>query len=986
MEGSIRNHNLMGHTMIRIQDTKQNTGGLSKYLSPVAVWALAFGSAVGWGAFVMPGTTFLPIAGPWGSVIGLLIGAAIMLIIGLSYRVLMARYPDAGGSYTFAAKVLGSDHGFLCAWMLLLTYAAIIWANSTALALIVRFLFGDVFCFGFSYQIAGYTVYMGEVLLSVAIIAAACLVCVAGKRLSAFVQTLCAILLFAGIAVCFVMITVRRGGLGDITPAFSSQGKPMSQILAIVLLAPWAFIGFESISHSAEEFRFRQKKVLLILIAALATGALAYIMLTLCAAAATPDGFHSWSEYIGVLSDIDGIRGLPTFYAAQNAMGTAGLIILGVASFCGIFTGLIGNMIALSRLIYRMSADEMLPKQVGKLNKKGIPSRALWSVAIISMIIPFFGRTAIGWIVDVTTIGATVVYAYVSICAAVVGKREKKISTLLFGVIGAVIAVIFAVFYLLPHIQSQSELAAESYMILILWSLIGMILFRVLMRRDKTRLIGKSTVVWIILFCLILLVSVSWVNRTTLDHAKAVTQEVQEVHTDLAGQAGLEPQNDSVRQTNRFLDERFNGFAQNVRQNILILGGLLLGSLLLIFSIFSIIKKREQLIEAERLLAEENSRAKSAFLSNMSHDIRTPMNAITGYTALALKEEGVPESTRSYLEKIDTSGKQLLSLINDILDMSRIESGKMELDPAPADLTEILDETCHIFDIQMQAKPLTYTVDHSDVKHPYVVCDKNRLNRILLNLISNAYKYTPSGGSVSVRLTEPETSGIEKTYEISVTDTGIGMSPEFAEHIFDSFERERSQTVNAIQGTGLGMAITKRFVEMMNGTIFVQTEQGKGSTFTVRLSFPLANEDEVHTPTAQAESKHFDFSGVRILLAEDNPINSEIACMILTQEGFIVDVAENGQIAAEMLERTDSGYYSAILMDIQMPVMNGYDATRRIRASAGENARVPIIAVTANTFEDDRQEAFDAGMNAHVAKPFNPDELIATLAECIKAE
>ena len=972
--------------MIHIQNTKENKSGLSPYLSPVAVWALSFGCAVGWGSFVMPGTTFLPIAGPWGSVIGLLIGAAIMLILGLSYRVLMARYPDAGGSYTFAAKVLGSDHGFLCAWMLLLTYAAIIWANSTALSLIVRFLFGDVFCFGFSYQIAGYTVYMGEVLLSVAVIAAACLVCVAGKRFSAFVQTLCAILLFAGIAVCFVTIVIRRGGLGDITPAFSSQGKPFSQILAIVLLAPWAFIGFESISHSAEEFRFRQKKVLLILIAALATGALAYIMLTLCAAAATPDGFHNWSEYIGVLSDIDGIRGLPTFYAAQSTMGTAGLIILGVASFCGIFTGLIGNMIALSRLIYRMSADEMLPKQIGKLNKKGIPSRALWSVAIISMIIPFFGRTAIGWIVDVTTIGATIVYAYVSICAVVVGKREKKFSTLLFGAIGTVIAVTFAVFYLLPHIQSQSELAAESYMILIVWSVIGMILFRMLMRRDKSRLIGKSTVVWIILFCLILLVSVSWVNRTTLDHAKQITQEVQEVHTDLAGQAGLEPHNDSVRQTNRFLGERFNEFAQTVRKNVFILGGLLLGSLLLIFSIFSIIKKREQLIEAERHLAEETSRAKSTFLSNMSHDIRTPMNAITGYTALALKEEGVPESTRSYLEKIDTSGKQLLSLINDILDMSRIESGKMELDPEPADLIEIFDETCHIFDIQMQAKQLTYTVDHSDVKHRYAVCDKNRLNRILLNLISNAHKYTPSGGSVSVKLKELKIHGKDRTYEIIVSDTGIGMSPEFAEHIFDSFERERSRTVDMIQGTGLGMAITKKFVEMMNGTITILTEQGKGSTFTVRLSFPPAKKDEVHMPVEHTEAEQTDFSGVRILLAEDNPINSEIASMILSQEGFIVDVAENGQVAAEMIERTDSGYYSAILMDIQMPVMNGYDAARKIRAMTGEKAQIPIIAVTANTFENDKHEAFDSGMNAHIAKPFQPDELIATLSEYVSSK
>ncbi len=976
----------MEHTMIRIQSTNQNNNGLTKYLSPVAVWALAFGSAVGWGAFVMPGTTFLPIAGPWGSVIGLLIGAVIMLIIGLSYRFLMERYPDAGGSYIFAAKVLGSDHGFLCAWMLLLTYAAIIWANSTALSLIVRFLFGDIFCFGFSYQIAGYTVYMGEVLLSVAILAAACLVCVAGKRLAAWVQTIGAVLLFAGIAVCFVTIAIRRGGLGGITPAFSSQGDPFSQILTIVILAPWAFIGFESVSHSAEEFRFNPKKILLILIAALATGALAYTMLTLCAAVAVPDGFRSWSDYIRVLSDIDGIRGLPTFYAAQSTMGTTGLIILGVASFCGIFTGLIGNMIALSRLIFRMSADDMLPKKVGQLNKKGIPSRALWCVAIISMIIPFFGRTAIGWIVDVTTIGATIVYIYVSICAVVVGKREKKFSALLIGVIGALITMIFAVSYLLPHIRSQSELAAESYMILILWSLIGMIVFRALMQRDKTRLIGKSTVVWIILFCLILLVSVSWVNRTTVDHAKEVTQEVQEVHTDLAGQAGLEAHHDSVTQTNRFLGDRFNEFAETVRKNVLILGGLLLGSLLLIFSIFSIIKKREQLIEAERLLAEENSRAKSTFLSNMSHDIRTPMNAITGYTALALKEDGVPESTRAYLEKIDTSGKQLLSLINDILDMSHIESGKMELDPAPADLIEIFDETCHIFDLQMQAKPLTYTVDHSGVKDRYVICDKNRLNRILLNLISNAYKYTPSGGSVSAKLTELKTAGQEKTYEISVSDTGIGMSKEFAERIFDSFERERSRTVDAIQGTGLGMAITKKFVEMMNGTILIETEQGKGSTFTVRLSFPLAKEDEVHTASDQSENEKIDFSGVRILLADDNPINIEIASMILTQEGFTVDVAENGQIAAEMVEQSEKGYYSAILMDIQMPVMNGYDATRRIRASAGENASIPIIAITANTFETDRQEAFEAGMNAHVAKPFNPDELLKTLAECIRAK
>ncbi len=969
-------------TMIRIKDNQPGGKALSAYLSPLAVWALAFGSAVGWGSFVMPGTTFLPIAGPWGSVIGLIIGALIMLIIGLSYCFLMKRYPDAGGSYTFAAKVLGSDHGFLCAWMLLLTYASIIWANSTALALIIRYLFGDIFCFGFSYQIAGYTVYMGEVLLSVAILAAASLICIAGKRFSAFIQILFALLLFGGITVCFVTVAVHRGGF-DVSPAFSAQGSPVSQVMMIVILAPWAFIGFESISHSAGEFRFHPKKALPILIGALAAGALAYAMLTLCAGMAVPDGFKDWGEYIAALGELDGIRGLPTFYAAKNAMGTAGPVILGIAAFGGILTGLIGNMLALSRLIYRMSADGMLPGQLGALNRKSIPARAILCIAAISAIIPFFGRTAIGWIVDVTTIGATVVYAYVSICALTAGVREKKRLPMLYGAVGAGISCVFAAFYLLPNIQSRSTLASESYMILILWSVIGMLIFRMLMQRDKKRLIGKSTVVWIILFCLILVVAVSWINHTTFDQANREAEQFGDIHTALAEKAGLSADHDLVRQTNSHIAHGFGEFADSVRGNIMIFAGLLLGSLALILSIFSVIKKREQVIEAERLIAEKNSRAKSTFLSNMSHDIRTPMNAITGYTALALKEENVPEQVRGYLSKIDTSGKQLLSLINDILDMSRIESGKMELAPAPADLIGIIDETCHIFDIQMQSKPLTYTIEHSGVTHRYVVCDKNRLNRILLNLISNAYKFTPSGGRVSVTLRETDATEADAGYELSVSDTGIGMSPEFAEHIFDAFERERSRTVDAIQGTGLGMAITKKFVEMMDGTILVRTAQDQGTTFTIRLRFPLAKREDVHTPEDTAAEEKPDFSGVRLLLAEDNPINSEIATMILTQEGFTVDVAENGRIAVEMVEAADEGTYQAVLMDIQMPVMNGYDATRRIRALSGSRSEIPIIAITANTFENDRAEAFDAGMNAHVSKPFNPDELIATLASFI---
>ena len=969
--------------MIRIQRKHDNSAAMSRYLSPLGAWALAFGSAVGWGAFVMPGTTFLPIAGPWGSVVGIFIGAAIMLIIGLSYRFLMARYPDAGGSYTYAAKALGIDHGFLCAWMLILTYAAIIWANSTALSLIMRYLFGDVFCFGFSYRIAGYTVYFGEVLLSIAILAAACGICILGRRLSALVQIICSVLLFGGITACFTAVAIHRGGLGGIAPAFSSQGDPAAQVFTIVILAPWAFIGFESISHSAGEFRFSVKKSLPIIAAALITGALAYVMLTLCASMAVPDGFSSWTEYIGSLMRLDGIQGLPTFHAAQKAMGTAGVATLGVAAVCGIMTGLIGNMKALSRLIYRMSGDNLLPKPLYKLNSRGVCVPAILTIGAASVFIPFMGRTAIGWIVDVTTIGATIVYAYVSICAAVVGRREKKRSAVIVGVIGAAVSAVFVIFYLLPNIHSQGELAPESYLILILWSVVGMIVFRSLMQRDKSRRLGKSTVVWIILFCLILLVFISWMNRTVITKANDISSDIQITNSEIAERSGID-NDDSIAEENLYAAERINEFSDMVKRNTYLFAGLILGSLGLIFSIFTIIRKREQLVEKEKLLAEENSRAKSTFLSNMSHDIRTPMNAVTGYTALALREDDLPDSTRDYLEKIDTAGKQLLSLINDILDMSRIESGKMELDPAPADLCALFDEACHIFDLQMETKPLDYTVDHSGVKNRFVVCDKNRLDRILLNLISNAYKFTPAGGSVKAILSENGSTDTVGRFELCVSDTGIGMTPEFAQHIFDAFERERSRTVNAIQGTGLGMAITKNLVEMMGGTILVRTAQGKGTTFIISLSFSLADESEVRASDEAPSEEHAGFNSARVLLAEDNPINSEIASMILSQNGFIVDTAENGKVAVEMLEKADDDFYAAVLTDIQMPVLNGYDAARAIRAMEGRKSKLPIIALTANTFEDDRKEAFEAGIDALVAKPLDPEELMTVLADSIK--
>lgn len=963
-----------GDDLVRAeQKTRSRTIGSTKYLSPLAVWALAFGCSVGWGAFVMPGSTFLPIGGPLGTALGLLIGATVMVVFGFCYSCLMKRYPDAGGIYTFSKRVLGSDHGFLCAWMLFLTYSAVIWANSTALALIVRGVFGDVFRFGFSYDIAGYTVYFGEVLLSIAIIALTCAICAVGRRLVAWIQIICSLTLFLGITVVFAAALIKNGGFAGIKPLFAAGSDPVVQVFSIVVLAPWAFIGFESISHSAAEFRFPVKRSMIIMAAALLAGFLSYTMLTCCAAMAVPDGFESWTDYISSLSGMGGAQAIPTFYAAQESLGTAGLYVLMVAAICGVVTGLIANYVALSRLLFAASREGAAPKRIGRLNRFGTPYVAVILVAAVSAVMPFFGRTAIGWIVDVTTIGASIIYAYVSITTFIVGRREKNLKAQAAGIVGAIIAAAFFVEYLLP-VNSFSRITGQDYLILAVWCILGMIVFRFLLYKDSSRAHGKSGVVWIVLVLLVLMISAFWISESVHNSAELIGGEI-------GAYAAQGNTADSVQQ---FVTQHMTEYSSHIIRNIVILMSLLTVSIIVIFSIFAAIKKREKLIEAQRIAAEENSRAKSAFLSNMSHDIRTPMNAVTGYTTLALQEKDIPDKIRGYLENIDTSGKHMLGIINDILDMSRIESGKMELDTAPEDIVGMLEDVELIFRHQMEVKSLDFTVEFRGVKDRYIICDRHRINRVLLNLISNACKFTHQGGFVKVTLTETAREGDDCAYTLSVKDNGIGMSPEFAEKVFDSFERERSDTVNKIQGTGLGMSITKRLVELMGGSIRVVTEKGKGTEFIIDVSFPAASEDEIRILTEEAAGGTYDFTGKRLLLVEDNPINTEIARMLLEHEGFVIETAEDGKAALDAVAAAEPDRFDAVLMDIQMPVMNGYEAAAAIRALPAPRCDIPIIAMTANTFDDDIRKAHEAGMDAHIAKPIEIDDMLETLAETLE--
>ena len=416
------------------------------------------------------------------------------------------------------------------------------------------------------------------------------------------------------------------------------------------------------------------------------------------------------------------------------------------------------------------------------------------------------------------------------------------------------------------------------------------------------------------------------------------------------------------------------------------------------------LKQRQAELIAEKERAEEANKAKSTFLSNMSHDIRTPMNAIVGYLNLAKDlhkvceacplyqnkpcKDDIPDRMFDFLKKIDASSQHLLALINDVLEMSRIESGKMELELAPVDIVETMEEVHDMFATQMKGKNISFSVDASDIREKFVVCDKNRLNRVLLNLLSNAYKFTPDGGKISVKLNQiGERHDEAADYELRVKDSGIGMTPEFAAKVFEAFERERTSTVSKIQGTGLGMAITKSIVDLMGGTIKVITAPGEGTEFVINVSFKISDEmrEEVAAENKKA-AQVIDFTDKKLLLVDDIEVNREIAKMLLESEGFIVDTATDGKDAVEKVAASTDNLYDAVLMDIQMPIMNGYDAAKKIRALPDKKiASVPIIAMTANAFSEDVKAALDAGMNGHIAKPIDVPKMMETLAKILPA-
>lgn len=402
-------------------------------------------------------------------------------------------------------------------------------------------------------------------------------------------------------------------------------------------------------------------------------------------------------------------------------------------------------------------------------------------------------------------------------------------------------------------------------------------------------------------------------------------------------------------------------------------------------------------VEDALVAAENANKAKSRFLSNMSHDIRTPMNAITGFAGLAQTHIDDKGLVKDYLNKIQSASKHLLSLINDILDMSRIESGKVQIEESEVSLKEVLNDVNNMIQPMAEEKGIDFLIK-DEIVNNYVYCDKLRLNQVLINLLGNAVKFTPQGGEISLRIYQemvaPEGYGV---YIFKVKDNGIGIGAEFLDSIFQAFEREKSTENSGIQGTGLGLSITKSIVNLMGGKITVESELNQGTEFTVKVVFMLQDVDEeainsteanlakVQENTEKQEEQKKLFTGRRILLVEDNNLNREIARMLLSEQGFIIEEAINGQEAVEKVKASHPGEYAVVLMDIQMPIMNGYEATKAIRDLDNRIlANIPIVAMTANAFDEERKKAFSGGMNGYVTKPIDIEVLFETLKQIIE--
>ena len=503
------------------------TTKLQPYLSPLAVWALSVGSAIGWGSLVVTSSSYLSQAGPMGSILGLLIGFVMMLLVASHYHFLANRYPGTGGLYNYVKYIFGYDRAFLVAWFMFLVYISIFWANATSIPLFARYFLQGVFKVGYLYTIFGYEVYLGEALVTLAVIALVALLCMKSKKATARCMEILALLFTVGIKICFIAAMLGRKESGmTMEPLFIPDASAFRQVIRIAFISPWAFIGFESVSHSAAEYRFKHSNMFKVLVISLIVTTALYIFVILLSVSAYPEGCESWLDYIRRLDEFQGIAGLPAFFAANYYLGSTGVHILTASLLSLVLTSLIGMLRAVSRLCYAVAQDGILPERYAHLNEKQIPVNTILLILCISLPLPFVGRTAIGWIVDTTTIGAVILYGFASVAVYKASGQEGSKRDRVISCICLVILAVFLVFLLFPGVFSDHTIETETYALMTVWSILGLFFFNRVIRKDHARHFGKAIIVWIALLAFIVMMAMTWMERINESREDTILEEI----------------------------------------------------------------------------------------------------------------------------------------------------------------------------------------------------------------------------------------------------------------------------------------------------------------------------------------------------------------------------------------------------------------------------------------------------------------------------
>ena len=573
--------------------SKLSTNELTPFLSPLTVFAFAVGTSLGWGSLIVTSNTYLKQAGPWGSVLGILLGAVVMLLICWNYHYVSNRVPNGSGVYSYTKSIFGYDRAFLVSWYVFLLYFAIFLANATSVPLFARYIFGDVFRFGYLYTVFGYEVYLGEMLLTVAAICLTVLLLIRSKRAAAGLMVFLVAVFTLGITACFAVAMIRHAtGAAGFEPGFVPGDAPVEQIAKIACISPWAFVGFESVTHSSSEFKFPKTKLFKILSTSVVVSTVLYIFVTLLSVTAYPPRYANWLEYINDLDNLSGFEAVPAFYAAGHYLGNTGLVILAVSLFALVVTSLIANMWALSRLIYVVGQDSILPQRFLKLNKNAIPANAILLVAGLSLFLIFLGRSAIGWVVDVTTLIATLLYGFISASAMKCAKGEKDRKSYITGLAALIVMIVFGCVLIFPGLRSES-LESETYLLFILWSVLGMVFFHRVIAKDHARHFGKAIIVWVVLISMIIVMGIIWMENVEKSVAETVFTDIKNYHEGLAPQSVLDM---SESEYLAYLDHRLD--TTSLISSLVVLGLVFIAFGGFVSNYFSM-RKYEDLLEKE---------------------------------------------------------------------------------------------------------------------------------------------------------------------------------------------------------------------------------------------------------------------------------------------------------------------------------------------------------------------------------------------------